>query len=62
MSFPARYDGHYLITRFYNGGQREKAILTQCYERLAKHVHSVFKARIPYGMTEDYGESVVERG
>ncbi|OCF40747.1 ATP-binding cassette, subfamily D (ALD), peroxisomal long-chain fatty acid import protein [Kwoniella heveanensis CBS 569] len=39
---------------FYNGGKREKGILMAAYERLAKHVHTVFKARIPYGMTEDF--------
>jgi len=34
---------------FYNGGKREKTILWAAYERLAKHVHTVFKVRIPYG-------------
>lgn len=35
--------------RFYNGGEREKGILWSAYQRLAKHVHSVFQVRIPYG-------------
>ncbi|WVQ86068.1 hypothetical protein IAT38_008236 [Cryptococcus sp. DSM 104549] len=39
---------------FYNGGKREKGILWGAYEKLAKHVHTVFKVRIPYGMTEDF--------
>ncbi|WWD22488.1 hypothetical protein CI109_106981 [Kwoniella shandongensis] len=39
---------------FYNGGKREKGILWAAYERLTRHVHSVFKIRIPYGMTEDF--------
>ncbi|WWC66769.1 uncharacterized protein I206_100674 [Kwoniella pini CBS 10737] len=39
---------------FYNGGKREKGILMAAYEKLAKHVHTTFKARIPYGMTEDF--------
>ncbi|WRT63771.1 uncharacterized protein IL334_000696 [Kwoniella shivajii] len=39
---------------FYNGGKREKGILMAAYQRLAKHVHTVFKVRIPYGMTEDF--------
>ncbi|WWC99176.1 hypothetical protein V866_006071 [Kwoniella sp. B9012] len=39
---------------FYNGGKREKGILLAAYGKLAKHVHTVFKARIPYGMTEDF--------
>lgn len=34
---------------FYNGGKREKGILADSYAKLAKHVHSVFKVRIPYG-------------
>ncbi|ODN82953.1 hypothetical protein L202_01197 [Cryptococcus amylolentus CBS 6039] len=39
---------------FYNGGKREKGILVGMFGALKKHVHSVFKARIPYGMTEDF--------
>ncbi|WVQ70701.1 hypothetical protein IAR50_000223 [Cryptococcus sp. DSM 104548] len=39
---------------FYNGGRREKGILVGMFEGLKKHVHSVFRARIPYGMTEDF--------
>ena len=30
---------------FYDGGRREKAILWSAYERLASHVHAVFKVR-----------------
>ncbi|EIW67911.1 hypothetical protein TREMEDRAFT_32733 [Tremella mesenterica DSM 1558] len=39
---------------FYNGGKREMGIVWSTYERLVRHVHSVFKVRIPYGMTEDF--------
>ncbi|KAK4685379.1 hypothetical protein P7C73_g4775, partial [Tremellales sp. Uapishka_1] len=39
---------------FYNGGAREKSILWSAYHTLATHIHTVFKVRIPYGMTEDY--------
>lgn len=34
---------------FYNGGKREKGILADAYTKLSRHVHSVFKVRIPYG-------------
>lgn len=30
------------------------SILRAAYEKLAKQIHSVFKVRIPYGMTEDF--------
>lgn len=43
-----------MVYSFYNGGEREKAILTEAYQKLKRHVHAVFKVRIPYGMTEDF--------
>ncbi|BGP57781.1 hypothetical protein JCM8202_002434 [Rhodotorula sphaerocarpa] len=39
---------------FYNGGSTEKDILTRAYLRLIKHVNSIYKIRILYGMTEDF--------
>ncbi|GAA5984731.1 hypothetical protein JCM10908_003477 [Rhodotorula pacifica] len=39
---------------FYDGGPIEKDILTRAYLRLIKHVNSIFKIRIVYGMTEDF--------
>ncbi|GAA5868571.1 hypothetical protein JCM3774_005432 [Rhodotorula dairenensis] len=39
---------------FYRGGPIEKDILTRAYLRLIKHVNSIFKIRIVYGMTEDF--------
>ncbi|KAF8660753.1 hypothetical protein AX16_001548 [Volvariella volvacea WC 439] len=39
---------------FYNGGAREKDILTGAYLRLIKHVNSIYKIRIAYEWTEDY--------
>ncbi|ORX34748.1 ABC transporter transmembrane region 2-domain-containing protein [Kockovaella imperatae] len=39
---------------FYDGGKREKGILLSAYQRLANHIHSVLKIRVPYGMTEDF--------
>ncbi|KAJ2936853.1 hypothetical protein H1R20_g262, partial [Candolleomyces eurysporus] len=39
---------------FYNGGYREKDILTKAYLRLIKHVNSIYKIRIAYEWTEDY--------
>jgi ATP-binding cassette subfamily D (ALD) long-chain fatty acid import protein len=54
------------LRRFYNGGTREKSILSAAYQRLVKHIHSVLKVglgclhvltlqvRVPYGMTEDF--------
>ena len=34
---------------FYNGGKREKGILDEAYRKLAKHIHTVLKVRVPYG-------------
>ncbi|KAF7969977.1 hypothetical protein HWV62_25464 [Athelia sp. TMB] len=39
---------------FYNGGARERDILTRAYLRLIKHVNSIYKIRIAYEWTEDY--------
>ncbi|EGO29364.1 hypothetical protein SERLADRAFT_445189 [Serpula lacrymans var. lacrymans S7.9] len=39
---------------FYDGGAREKDILTRAYLRLIKHVNSIYKIRIAYEWTEDY--------
>ncbi|KAG9224513.1 hypothetical protein CCMSSC00406_0002336 [Pleurotus cornucopiae] len=39
---------------FYNGGAREKDILSRAYLRLIKHVNSIYKIRIAYEWTEDY--------
>ncbi|KAF9447678.1 hypothetical protein P691DRAFT_706310 [Macrolepiota fuliginosa MF-IS2] len=39
---------------FYDGGGREKDILTRAYLRLIKHVNSIYKIRIAYEWTEDY--------
>ncbi|KAF8631385.1 hypothetical protein AX15_002416 [Amanita polypyramis BW_CC] len=39
---------------FYNGGLREKNILTQAYLKLIRHVNSIYKIRIAYEWTEDY--------
>ena len=39
--------------RFYNGAAMEKDILNRAYLRLIKHVNSIFKIRIVYGMIED---------
>lgn len=38
---------------FYNGAHMEKDILNRAYLRLIKHVNSIFKIRIVYGMIED---------
>ncbi|GAA5995368.1 uncharacterized protein JCM10292_005128 [Rhodotorula paludigena] len=38
---------------FYDGAPIEKDILTKSYLRLIKHVNSIYKIRILYGMTED---------
>ncbi|BGP27281.1 peroxisomal ABC transporter [Rhodotorula toruloides] len=38
---------------FYDGAPIEKDILTKAYLRLIKHVNSIYKMRILYGMTED---------
>ncbi|KAJ8073792.1 ATP-binding cassette long-chain fatty acid transporter pxa1 [Marasmius tenuissimus] len=39
---------------FYDGGAREKDILTKAYLRLIKHVNNIYKIRIAYEWTEDY--------
>ncbi|KPV72593.1 uncharacterized protein RHOBADRAFT_48881 [Rhodotorula graminis WP1] len=39
---------------FYDGAPIEKDILTRAYLRLIKHINSIFKIRILYGMTEDF--------
>ncbi|PPR01356.1 hypothetical protein CVT24_006310 [Panaeolus cyanescens] len=39
---------------FYNGGAREKDILTNAYLKLIKHVNYIYKIRIAYEWTEDY--------
>ncbi|GAA6059033.1 hypothetical protein JCM10212_001258 [Sporobolomyces blumeae] len=39
---------------FYDGAKMEKDILTRAYLRLIKHVNSIYKIRILYGMTEDF--------
>ncbi|GAA5926084.1 uncharacterized protein JCM15063_005202 [Sporobolomyces koalae] len=39
---------------FYDGNRIEKDILTRAYLRLIKHVNSIYKIRILYGMTEDF--------
>ncbi|KAG1763325.1 ABC transporter transmembrane region 2-domain-containing protein [Suillus occidentalis] len=39
---------------FYNGGARERDILTRAYLRLIKHVNSIYKIRIAYEWTEDF--------
>ncbi|GJE86404.1 ATP-binding cassette sub-family D member 1 [Phanerochaete sordida] len=39
---------------FYNGGSREREILWRAYNRLVKHINSIYKIRIAYEWTEDY--------
>ncbi|KAG2151202.1 ABC transporter transmembrane region 2-domain-containing protein [Suillus bovinus] len=39
---------------FYDGGARERDILTRTYLRLIKHVNSIYKIRIAYEWTEDF--------
>ncbi|KAG1732981.1 hypothetical protein EDB19DRAFT_1831139 [Suillus lakei] len=39
---------------FYDGGARERDILTRAYLRLIKHVISIYKIRIAYEWTEDF--------
>lgn len=39
---------------FYNGGLRERDILSRAYMRLIKHINSIYKIRIAYEWTEDY--------
>jgi ATP-binding cassette subfamily D (ALD) long-chain fatty acid import protein len=40
---PFRFHLGLIARRFYNGGAREKTILWNAYQKLTKHVHSVFK-------------------
>lgn len=39
---------------FYDGGLRERSILTAAYMRLIKHVNRIYKIRIAYEWTEDF--------
>ncbi|KAG1727371.1 ABC transporter transmembrane region 2-domain-containing protein [Suillus paluster] len=39
---------------FYDGGARERDILTRAYLRLIKHVNSIYKIRIAYEWTEGF--------
>ncbi|KAJ7637086.1 ABC transporter transmembrane region 2-domain-containing protein [Roridomyces roridus] len=39
---------------FYDGGARERDILSRAYLKLIKHVNSIYKIRIAYEWTEDY--------
>ncbi|EIW77195.1 hypothetical protein CONPUDRAFT_129429 [Coniophora puteana RWD-64-598 SS2] len=39
---------------FYDGGSRERDILTKAYLKLVKHVNSIYKIRIAYEWTEDF--------
>ncbi|KAK7055308.1 ABC transporter transmembrane region 2-domain-containing protein [Favolaschia claudopus] len=39
---------------FYDGGTRERDILSSAYLRLIKHVNNIYKIRIAYEWTEDY--------
>ncbi|KAF8190182.1 ATP-binding cassette transporter [Pholiota molesta] len=39
---------------FYDGGARERDILTNAYLKLIKHVNYIYKIRIAYEWTEDY--------
>ncbi|KAJ7190946.1 ABC transporter transmembrane region 2-domain-containing protein [Mycena pura] len=39
---------------FYDGGARERDILSSAYLRLIKHVNSIYRIRIAYEWTEDY--------
>ncbi|KAI6045340.1 ABC transporter transmembrane region 2-domain-containing protein [Pisolithus marmoratus] len=39
---------------FYNGGAREREILTRVYLRLIRHINSIYKIRIAYEWTEDF--------
>ncbi|KAG5653735.1 hypothetical protein H0H81_010992 [Sphagnurus paluster] len=47
-------DNVYPFLSFYDGGVRERDILTRAYLRLIKHVNSIYKIRIAYEWTEDY--------
>ncbi|KAG1893220.1 ABC transporter transmembrane region 2-domain-containing protein [Suillus fuscotomentosus] len=55
----ARLEGEYRAgeseeVAFYDGGARERDILTRTYLRLIKHVNSIYKIRIAYEWTEDF--------
>ncbi|KAI8150103.1 ABC transporter transmembrane region 2-domain-containing protein [Fennellomyces sp. T-0311] len=39
---------------FYNGGELEHSILNRAYQRLVKHINSIYKIRISYNMFEDF--------
>ncbi|KAG5461753.1 MAG: ABC transporter transmembrane region 2-domain-containing protein [Olpidium bornovanus] len=39
---------------FYNGAELEKSILNRAYQRLIRHVNSLYKIRIAYNMFEDF--------
>ncbi|KAI6132351.1 ABC transporter transmembrane region 2-domain-containing protein [Pisolithus croceorrhizus] len=39
---------------FYDGGAREREILTRVYLRLIRHINSIYKIRIAYEWTEDF--------
>ncbi|KAJ7048582.1 ABC transporter transmembrane region 2-domain-containing protein [Mycena amicta] len=39
---------------FYDGGARERDILSHAYLKLIKHINSIYKMRIAYEWTEDY--------
>ncbi|RKP03347.1 hypothetical protein CXG81DRAFT_9682 [Caulochytrium protostelioides] len=39
---------------FYNGADRERSILDRTYQRLIKHINSIYKIRIGYNMFEDF--------
>ncbi|KAF4616465.1 hypothetical protein D9613_008752 [Agrocybe pediades] len=39
---------------FYDGGARERDILSNAYMKLIRHVNSIYKIRIAYEWTEDY--------
>lgn len=39
---------------FYNGGELEHSILNKSYQRLVKHINSIYKIRISYNMFEDF--------
>jgi ATP-binding cassette subfamily D (ALD) long-chain fatty acid import protein len=39
---------------FYNGEELEKSILDKTYNRLIKHINSIYRIRIAYNMFEDF--------
>ena len=39
---------------FYNGEDLEKSILDKTYNRLIKHINSIYRIRIGYNMFEDF--------